>query len=184
VSYNLDFRSTRMLYPAMVQVLGWLACLARFDAAKTAAVLVLRHEVAVLRLQIGRSDLTWPDRALLSALTRILPRRVQWLVARMAAGRWVWPGWPRLLRGCRGRPGAGGLTRRIVDHVFCRRSGRRCSRTASRCHGVRPGLRPKQHRQPPYRRRGSRWCCGPSRPVWRQGRVARVLHGCAPIEAR
>jgi hypothetical protein len=38
-----------MLYLAMVQVFGWLAWLAGSDAAKTAGLLVLGHEVAVLR---------------------------------------------------------------------------------------------------------------------------------------
>jgi hypothetical protein len=44
----------RLIYLLMVQVLGWLALLARSDAAKDAEILVLRHEIAVLRRQVVR----------------------------------------------------------------------------------------------------------------------------------
>lgn len=51
-----------------------LALLARGDAAKELEILVLRHQLAVLRRQTPRPKLQPADRALLAAVSRILPR--------------------------------------------------------------------------------------------------------------
>ena len=53
--------------------LGWLVLLGRSQASKDAEIMVLRHEVAVLRRKVSRARPDWADRAVLAALARLLP---------------------------------------------------------------------------------------------------------------
>jgi putative transposase len=64
----------RLLYLLFCHVLRWLALLSRSSAAKDAELLVLRHEVAVLRRQVARPPVDWTDRAVLAGLAQLLPR--------------------------------------------------------------------------------------------------------------
>ncbi|MFC5833499.1 hypothetical protein [Nonomuraea insulae] len=52
---------------------GRLVLLGRGQASKDVEIMVLRHEVAVLKRQLARPKPDWADRALLAALARFLP---------------------------------------------------------------------------------------------------------------
>jgi putative transposase len=91
----------RLAYLILARVLSWLTLLARSDATKDVEILLLRHEVAVLCRGNPRPRLSWVDRALLSALSRLLPldlrRRLvsprtllRWH-AQLVARRWTYP---------------------------------------------------------------------------------------------
>ena len=66
--------SASLVYLLLRQVLQMLTQLARDDGAKDVELLVLRHQVAVLRRQVHRPKVEPADRVVLAALSRLLPR--------------------------------------------------------------------------------------------------------------
>jgi putative transposase len=97
-----------------------LTQLARDDGAKDVELLVLRHQVAVLRRQVHRPDLEPADRVVLAALSRLLPR-ARWPVffvtpatllrwhRQLIARHWTYP---------HARPGRPPVARQIRDLVL------------------------------------------------------------------
>ena len=69
--------SLRLLYLIFQQVLGLVLLMGRTSSTKDVELLVLRHEVAVLRRTNPRPRLDWADRAVFAALIRRLPRALR-----------------------------------------------------------------------------------------------------------
>ncbi len=65
--------SFRLLYLIFIRLLGLLTLLSRTSSSKDVEILILRHEVALLRRTNPRPRLDWADRAVLAALIRRLP---------------------------------------------------------------------------------------------------------------
>ncbi|MDT7566567.1 MAG: putative transposase [Pseudonocardiales bacterium] len=80
----------RLVYLVFSRVLSWMVLLTRSDTANEIEILVLRHQLAVLQRRIPRPRMNWADRALIAALTRLLPtrRRLGLLVTPTTILRW------------------------------------------------------------------------------------------------
>jgi len=73
-----------LVYVVLRQLLRMLTQLVREGGAKDVEMLVLRHQVAVLRRQVHRPDLRPEDRVVLAALSRLLPRQ-RWTAGRSSS---------------------------------------------------------------------------------------------------
>jgi putative transposase len=90
------------VYVVVCRLFALVVLLARGDRAKELEILVLRHELSILRRQVGRSQFDERDRLVLAALSRLLPRRswaafvarpetlLRWH-RRLVAFRWTYP---------------------------------------------------------------------------------------------
>ena len=108
-----------VVYLVLRRVLELIVLRVRGDAAKDIELLVLRHEVMVLRRQVTRPRMELADRTLLAALSRVLPRR-RWAAffvrpatllrwhRELVARRWTYP------RNRPGRPSMAGQVRDLV----------------------------------------------------------------------
>ena len=93
---------SKLAYLALCRSVQLLVLLARGDSAKDLEILVLRHQLTVLRRQVSRPRLEPTDRALLAAISRVLPRGrwscffvkpdtlLRWH-RRLVAGSWTYP---------------------------------------------------------------------------------------------
>ena len=90
------------LYVLVCRLLELIVLVARGDREKELEILVLRHELSILRRQVGQPRFESHDRLLLAALSRALPRR-RWSIflvrpetllrwhRRLVAHRWTYP---------------------------------------------------------------------------------------------
>ena len=109
-----------LLYVLLGRLMALVLVCFRSSEHKELEVVVLRHEVAVLRRQVSRPALRPVDRAFLAAASRLLPRE-RWQVffvtpetllawhRRLVARRWTYPG---------RRPGRPRLTREVRELIL------------------------------------------------------------------
>lgn len=113
--------SPRLPYLIFCRLLAWLALLTRSHTALHAEILVLRHEVALLQRTGAKPRPDWCDRAILAALSRLLPA---WLLGhrlvtpetllrwhrRLVAKKWTYPNTP-------GRPPLAPETAALIERL-------------------------------------------------------------------
>src|SRR4030095_246498 len=165
---------SKLAYLAVCRSITLLVLLTRGDAAKDLEILVLRHQLTVLRRQAPRPRLDRADRALVAAISRALPRSrwscffvtpetlLRWH-RRLVAGAWTYPN-----RGP-GRPPLDNDTQQLIVRLArenpcwgyqrirgeLRRLGIQVSASGVRVTLRRPGLDPAPPRRPTSARGGA-----------------------------
>jgi transposase len=129
----------------VTRVITWLRLSRREDAWKTAEILLLRHQLAVLQRQARRSKPDWADRALLTALLGLIPkarrRRLRLFVTPDTILRWhrdiIRGRWARM--SARTKPGRP-ATRRNIRALVLRLASENPEWGYRRIHGELAGL--------------------------------------------
>ena len=136
----------RFVFLLITRTASWLRLSRREETWKTAEILILRHQLAVLqRRQPRRPDLDWADRALLATLLAVIPKvrrhGLRLLVTPDTILRWhrdiVRRRWAaRSMRGKTGRP----ATRRNIRALVLRLARENPDWGYRRIHGELAGL--------------------------------------------
>ena len=136
----------RLVFLLITRIAAWLRLSRREEAWKTAEILILRHQLAILqRRQPHRPKLNWADRALIATLLSVIPRarrhRLRLLVTPETILRWhrdiVRRRWAaRSMRGKTGRP----ATRRNIQTLVRRLARENPGWGYRRIHGELAGL--------------------------------------------
>jgi hypothetical protein len=136
----------RFVFLVITRVITWLRLSRREETWKTAEILLLRHQLTVLRRhQACRPKLTWADRALLATLLGVIPKarrqRLQLLITPQTIVRWrrdiLQRRWAaRSMRGRTGRP----ATRRNIKALVLRLARENPGWGYRRIHGELVGL--------------------------------------------
>jgi putative transposase len=136
----------RFVFLLITRLAGWLRLSRREEAWRTAEILILRPQLAVLqRRQPGRPDLHWADRALLATLLGVIPKArcqgLRLLVTPDTILRWhrdiLRRRWAA--RSMRGRTGRA-ATRRTIRALVLRLARENPGWGYRRIHGELPGL--------------------------------------------
>jgi hypothetical protein len=136
----------RFVFLLITRVAAWLRLSRREGTWKTAEILILRHQLAILqRRQPRRPKLNWTDRALLAALSGVIPKArrqgLRLLVTPDTILRWhrdiIRRRWAaRSIRGRSGRP----ATRRNIRALVLRLARENPGWGYRRIHGEMAGL--------------------------------------------